>query len=139
MNVALVIARLKDQVAALKLVGGAAEIGAAAEALAASPAAFVIEERDVASPMDVANEVHQRVDVSLSVFLAVRNAKDSRGQSGADDLETLRLAVRTALLGWSPESGVAPLLYVGGELFRFEPGLIWWREGWRTDHYIRSA
>lgn len=139
MNVATIITRLDTQVAALKIVGGSAEIAAAAEALAASPAAFVIEETNKAGENPVAHDVHQRVDVSLSIFLAVKNAKDSRGQAGMSDLETLRLAVRDALLGWAPATDIEPLTYAGGELFRFDPGLIWWREGWRTAHYIRSA
>lgn len=139
MNLAAIISRIESQVTALKIVGGAAEIVAASEALAASPAAFVLEELNAAGENNVANDTHQRVEVSLSVFLAVKNAKDSRGEAGQGDLETLRLAVRAALLGWSPAAGIEPLTYTGGELFRFEPGLIWWREGWRTAHYIRSA
>lgn len=139
MNLAAIITRLDTEVAALAIVGGAAEIAAASEALAASPAAFVIEETNKAGENPVAHDVHQRVEVSLSVFLAIKNAKDSRGQSGNSDLETLRLAVRAALLGWAPAADIEPLTYSGGELFRFEPGLIWWREGWRTAHYIRSV
>ncbi len=139
MNLAAIITRLETQVTALKIVGGAAEIAAASAALPASPAAFVIEETDRAGENAVANDIHQRVDVSLSVFLAVKNAKDSRGEAGQGDLETLRLAVRAALLGWAPATDIEPLTYAGGELFRFDPGLIWWREGWRTAYYIRSA
>lgn len=139
MDLAAIITQLKAGVPALKIVGGAADIVAASEALTASPAAFVIEEADIAADNNIANDVHQRVEVSLSVFLAIKNAKDSRGEAGQGDLETLRLAMRSVLLGWSPEAAVEPLTYTGGEMFRFEPGLLWWREGWRTAHYIRSA
>lgn len=139
MNLAPIIERLKSQVIGLNIVGGAAGIAAASVSLPAAPAAYVIEEKNTTGENEIANDVHQRVEVTLSVFLAVKNAKDSRGESGQGDLETLRQAARDALLGWSPQSGVEPLTYMGGELFRFEPGHIWWREGWRTAHYIRSA
>lgn len=139
MDMAPIIARVKDQVPAFKIVGGAAGIAAAAKALAAAPAAFVVEETDSAGDNNIANDVHQRVTVNLGVFLAVPNAQDSSGEAGGGALEILRLALRAALLGWSPAAGIDPITYVSGVLFRFEPGLLWWRENWRTAHYIRSA
>lgn len=139
MNMAPIVARLSAQVSALAIVGGAAELAAATEALAASPAAFVLEEDTAARENQVVTEVHQRLDVTLGVYLAVKNAKDSRGESGQGDLETLRIATRDALLGWTPGGDVEPLTYAGGRLFSFQPGLIWWRESFRTAHYIRSA
>ena len=139
MNLAAIITRLDTQVTALKKVGGAAEVEAALKALSAAPAAFVIEQTDEAGENNLAGDVHQRVDVDLLVLLAVPNAKDSRGEAGQTDLETLRAATRTALLGWSPTSDIEPLTYKGGQLFRFDPGLIWWLDAWRTAHYIRSA
>jgi hypothetical protein len=149
MNVAPIIARLKSQVTALKIVGGAADVEAALNALAASPAAFVIEQTDEGKKNELVPDVHQRVEVGLLILLAVSSAKDSRGEAGQSDLETLRGmapngpptagSVAAALLGWSPGAGIEPLEFAGGQLFRFSRGHIWWLDAWRTAHYIRSA
>ena len=149
MDTAPIITRLRGQVTALKIVGGAAEVEAALNGLAAAPAAFVIEQTDTAKENEIANEVHQRVEVGLLVLLAVKNAKDSRGEAGQGDLETLRGivasgpppagSVAAALIGWQPAASIDPLTYSGGQLFRFDPGIIWWLEAYRTAHYIRSA
>lgn len=136
-----IITRLRSATgAAFKLVGGAADFDAAADALAASPACFVIEQANSAGENSTCGVITQRVDVHLGVLLAVPMLRDSRGDADKSALEVARAAARGALLGWTPGTPGEhdPITYAGGQLLDFTPGLLWWQDSYRTTHTISS-
>lgn len=137
MNLTSVIDRIKASTGTtFKLVGGAAEYGSAVSALAASPAAFAVEGRNTAQPSTTLSVVTQRVTVTFSVLIAVQMQADSRGQAGQAAVEAARVAVRSALLGWTPDGAIEPCAYAGGLLSDFIPGLLWWQDDYTTAHLI---
>lgn len=136
--IAEIIARLQSQVAALKLVAGAAEFGAAADANPiATPAAYVLRLSERGSESLTLARVEQRVGVEIGVVLALRNAADPLGAAANADLEALRASVRTALLGWVAPS-CDPFIFGAGGLLAFKDGHLWWQDSFSTAYDINS-
>ena len=80
----------------------------------------------------------QRIDASIGVVIATRNATDQRGAAGVDDLNALQAELRAALLGWAPGDDDDPLLAAGGQLVGFFDGFVWWQEEFVTAYHIRQ-
>lgn len=140
MNLSSVIARLKDSSVGFKLVGGAAKFEQSANGLTALPAAFVLPSKDAAEPSPYADGIVQQVVRSeFSVLIAVRNLSDDEGAAALGSLEDARVAVRTALLAWPPDSDSFGCEYVGGQIVVFENGVLWWEDNYTTATVIRSA
>jgi hypothetical protein len=98
--------RLRDQVPALRAVGNAADLQTALKAQpAAVPAAFVLREERGDEPAGYSGgSLVQRIRVALIVVLWVRNYAAAGTGSGARcEMDALQTAVRTALVGWSPD------------------------------------
>lgn len=140
MNLAPIVDRIRAQCPAFKVVGGIAELDAALQASApAMPACYV-------SPMDEqvtetlgANYTLQSVEIEFGVLIAVRNAKSSAGAESLADLDTLRQSLRAALLNHTPSGAMQPIRFTRGALIDFQPGLMWWQDGYKTAHHIRST
>lgn len=133
-----IISRLDTQVAALKQVGGAAELGAVGNGVVVTPAAFVVLLAERASGNAVENGVEQRIEVRFGVIYAVRNVQDARGAAAQGELQTLREAGFTALLGWQPEAGYDPALCHAGRLLKLENLVLWWQDEFTTAFYRRA-
>ncbi len=140
MTPASIIARLREQCAPLRLVGGAAQLERAIEALTTAPAAFVLPARESAADSPFMDQVvQQEVRSEFTVVLAVRNLADDAGSAAREELEPVREAVRVALLGWVPEDATSGCEFVGGELAQFKDSLLWWADTFATSYLIRSA
>lgn len=141
MTLAGIVARLAGQVAALGLVGGAAEFANALDALTTTPAAFVIPARDGdAAPSPFMDTLTQQdVPSEFQVAIAVKNLSDADGAAATESLEPIRVAIRGALLGWQPDAAYLPCEYVSGRLEAFDNGVLWWTETYRTGYQIRSV
>lgn len=136
--IAEIITRLQSQVAALKLVAGAAEFGAAADTNpTASPAAYVLRLSEQGGELLTYARTGQRVATEIGITLALRNLADAKGAAANVDLEALRAAVRTALLGWSAPS-CDPFEFAAGGLLAFRDGFLWWQDAYRTAYDITS-
>ena len=73
--------------------------------------------------------VLQRTEADVAVIIVTRNVSDGTGGAAADDIESLKSAVRGALIGWSPASGDAdPVEHVSGNLLKAKNGSVWHRE-----------
>ena len=132
-------ARLSS-VAALKLVGGAADFQAAAETNPlATPAAYVVllDERPGQNPR--LTGVLQQVEVAIGVAIVVRNVADKKGATGLDALDPIRAAVRGALLGYTPLTGYARLTRGQGSLLAFRDGHLWWQDMYHSSYYDQAA
>lgn len=138
--IAEIVARLIDQVPALKQIGGAAEFQAAAESNpTATPAAFVFPLRESGGASPIYGRVRQKVSASVGVVLVVRNVADAKGAAAGGDMATLRAAVESVLLGWVPVSGRDPLEFESGALLAFRNGHMWWQDAYRTQFSKSTA
>lgn len=136
----LVVQRLTDQVNALRKVAGAAELAAAQPDLRQTPAAFVIETLNRTGLSSTGTEVvSQQNAVRFGVVIAAQNLRDARGDAAGDDLNTLRLAVMTALLGWKPGDDFDPCIYAGGQFVQMNDYTIWWQDDYATASLLWSA
>jgi hypothetical protein len=136
---ALIVARLKDQVASLKLVGGAADLDAAAESLKQKPAAFVLPNSERASENKTGTMVvRQKNTVRFAVVIAVQNLRDARGENAQADLLSLRTDIMTALHGWEPNADFNPVEFSGGRLLQLADRVLWWQDEFVTAHLLRS-
>lgn len=138
MQLAPILAHIKSHCPALRQVGGAAEFSALPEAgPQAVPAAFVVplEERAGSNQLDTG--ISQRVDVRFGVILAVRNLRDGVGAAANDDLETLRRAVKAALLGWQPTGADDVCTFGGGRVLQLNNQVLWWQDDFVTAYYER--
>ncbi len=134
-----IVTRLDTEVAALKLVGGAADFQNAAESNPkVTPAAFVIPLEDMPTASETTALV-QRVFVTIGVVLVVRNVTDAKGVAAKQDLEALRVAVKEKLLGWEPAEGCDPLERGPGRLLAFRDGHMWWQDIYKTAYFDRSV
>lgn len=132
-----------DRLAALpelKMVAGAAEFQAAsATNPKAAPAAYVFLLSEAASSNSLGNvAVLQRVQAQIGVSIAVRNVADAQGAASGLDIQAVRGAVKTALLGWPPAAGHEPLERVSSDLLAFRDGYLWWQDVYATAYYDRS-
>lgn len=117
-------------------------IPAASGAIPASyPAAYVYTESRTAGLNQIATQAtSQRLEVRVAVELMVRHAGEAAsGGPAAELLEDVLEQVDAALLGWSPDQDHAPLELVGGRIVAVEPGLVTWRDTWRTSRLLRSV
>lgn len=129
-------------VSGLKMVGGAAEFQAASESNpVASPAAFVMLLSERAGEPLGLGFVHQHVHAEIGVTLAIRNLADAKGASASTDIESLRVAVCTALLGFVPvtrHGRCDPVAHGGGSLLAFRDGFFWWQDVYSTGWQLSS-
>jgi hypothetical protein len=139
MNLVPIIDRIKTLCPAFKVVGGVAEFDANLTAPPATPACYVVPQGETADQVQGMKFALQTVQVDFGVFFCLRNARDSNGQASFDDLESLRQSVREAIYGWQPVGATALIRATGSQLFDFQPGLMWWQDGYQTAHHIRST
>ena len=135
-----VVAYLQASVPALKQVGAAAQFQSAVESNPrATPAAFVISLSEDPLPSAMADQVIQRVSMTLGVILVVKNLTDHKGVAAGQDMEALRAQVKAALLGWQPAPSYDPLQRGRGTLMVFKDGHMWWQDIYLTATYDRSV
>ena len=133
-------ARLTAEVPALKLVAGAAELAALRNNPPKSrqPAAYVLPIADTAGPNSVAMAVSQQVTERFGVALALGSHEDPRGGAASEAMETVKRAVRDALLGWPPETGMEGCHYAGARTIDFRGGVVWLLLEFTTTYHIRK-
>lgn len=118
-----------------RLVGGAAEFGAAADAAPPDPAAFVLHMGDNGNLKTPFTNGVQRITRMYGVLLCVRNVSDAPGGEACIDLVALRRAVFAQLIGWMPFDGAEPLQFSMGRVLKFETGLLWWQDDFATTFF----
>lgn len=107
---------------------------------AALPRAIVALQKVEAAPAAFLGTHFQPVEAIWEVMIVMRVKQDGpTGTGQADLLDDLRAEVRKALVGWTPEpSDIAPVQYVGGEVFANEKGIMSWREMFSVNYEIRN-
>ncbi|MDE2388927.1 MAG: hypothetical protein KGN35_07595 [Betaproteobacteria bacterium] len=139
-NPAWIVTRLKTEVTALKLVGGAADLSAATDSVIQKPAAFVLPNSERASASRTGTMlVSQENTVRFAVVIAVQNLRDKRGEQAQTDLVGLRNSIVAALHGWNPDADFNPIEYGGGKLLQLTDQVLWWQDEFLTAHLLRSV
>lgn len=140
MDTTPIITRLRAQLAGAGFVAiaGAAELDAAIANTPNPPAAYVVPLAETAEAPDLAGVHHQRVLQEFAVVLVVSNLRDPAGAAAAAELQTRRLLVRSALLGWAPDAASAEVVgFVAGRMLQFVDQRLWWTDEFRvmTDYW----
>lgn len=128
MDLNAVVARLKAQLTGVKSIGASADLHAAIEGTVPLPSAFVVPLAEQGSDMDMLSQTNQRIAQVFGVIQVVSNRRDAKGAASLDDLKTLRLNLRAALVGWVPDAANGePVHFRSGRLLRLDgDGRLWW-------------
>lgn len=138
-----IIDRIRAECPQFKAVKGAAEYETAVTSgSVANPSAFVIYGTERANVNKGGSEAHiQNVRADFGVILAIRNYRvDELGTAQAADLETMRVALRQALVGWTHPSHAAAtnISFTGGQNSGLKNGTLWWTERFTYNFAIRN-
>jgi hypothetical protein len=133
----LIEARLKT-IEAFKEVAGASDMTNIMSGRLTDHGCYTFQERINATESVMVGATMQRLTVLFAVLIVVRNVKDTRGADAADASHTLQDHLKTALLGWSPDSTADPLQYSGGALVSFANGFHIWKDTYTTKQFIRA-
>lgn len=141
MDLSLITTHLRAQLTGLRSVGSAADMEAAMNGVAALPAAFVLPLAESGADIDVLSSTYQRVLQTFGVVHGTSNRRDAAGGAALDDLHALRLALRTALVGWVPDAANGEAVsFTGGRLLRLDgDARLWWMDEFELITYYWSA
>lgn len=141
MDLGPITARLKAQLTGLRSVGQSAELEAASDGMLAVPAAFVLPLAESAADMGLLGSTGQRVVQTFGVVHVVSNRRDATGGASLNDLHTLRMALRAALVGWVPDAAIGEAVtFTSGKLTRLDgDGRLWWMDEFELTTYYWSA
>ena len=140
MIVAEIEARLVERChARFAIIGDAIGLAAVRDRPKASPAAYVVPVREGSGENSRMTGVLQRTEMDVGVVIIVDNVSDAIGAAAGEDLETLKTAVRAALIGWQPASAEDVITHVSGELTNAKGGTVWWEEQFATAYYQEDS
>lgn len=137
-----VIEKLKTECGDLfRIIGTAADMAALKDARPpAMPAAYVYIVEEASEENSRANGPSlQRTEVDLGLMIVTTNVSDAKGGAAARDLEALKIAARTALVGHQPASADDPIENVGGKLVKANAGTVWWENTFGTAFYLEGT
>jgi len=141
MNLSPVIARLKVQLTGLRAVGGSADMALALRGTVVAPAAFVMPLVEQGIELPSTGPTRQRLSSLFGVVLVVENMRDATGAAALIDLETVRLQLKRALVGWVPDDSThEPVTFLRGQLVQCEgDGRLWWSDEFLlTSYYVQN-
>lgn len=107
----------------------------------ATPAAYVLVEEEHSGDNErMTGPVMQRCEGDIAVVIVTRNVSDAIGGAAAGDIETLKGAVRKALIGFVPDTsrGGDPIIHVSGNLLKAKNGHVWHRELFGAAYYLEE-
>jgi len=123
------------------IVEGAADFSTIDGVPTGMPAAYVlVEEEESGDNERATGPVLQRCEADIAVVIVTDNVSDVSGGAVASDVETLKAAVRAALIGFVPASaqGGDPITHIGGKLISARRGTVWHRELFAAAYYIEE-
>ena len=141
MDLSAIEARLKAQLTGVKSVGVAADLFAAATGVVPTPAAFVLPLADSGVDMGMLSATGEKIVQMFGVVHCINNRRDGKGGASLDDLKTLRLALRAALVGWVPDaSNGEAVTFSSGRLLNLDgDGRLWWQDEFELTTYYWST
>ncbi|MES3674604.1 hypothetical protein QC589_01470 [Halomonas elongata] len=93
-----------------------------------TPAALIYLAEDGAAGEPETIRPTQRITLSYGIWLVIKRP----------DFRAQRQALREALMGWEPTAEHEPMAYRGGQTTDIRGELIWWREFWNVDTWLRG-
>ena len=109
-------------------VAGAAQFKMVPESSSlAVPCAFVIPMDDDPSESQAQNSVRQTLKEVFSVVVSLSNTADEKGQSSANNINSIRTELWSALLGWQPGEDYDGISYEGGSLISLDRARMWYQ------------
>lgn len=141
MKMSPIIVRIRDQVDEFSdRVAGTAEFEAATEADSLDvPHAFVLPLGEEVEPSQTAGEVTQVINEHFAVVVVVDNSVDMRGQAAADELDDLRTALFSALIGWEPVAEHSGVEFRGGVHLAITRARLWHQFDFSSLHVINQT
>jgi len=141
MDLSAIVARLKAQLTGVKDVGVVADLVAAATGMVATPSAFVLPLADSAVDIGMLSQTGEKIAQTFGVVHCINNRRDAKGGAALDDLKTLRLALRAALVGWVPDaSNGEAVTFASGRLLQLDgDGRLWWQDEFELTTYYWST
>lgn len=123
------------------LVEGAADLAAIDGNPTVVPTAYVfIKEEAAEENTRATGPVLQRCENDIAVVIITSNVADATGSAALTDVEALKLAVRSALVGFVPASGAGePVEYLGARVLRFRSGYVWIELVFSVASYIEES
>jgi|GEM_PF-399340 len=138
LQLSTVVARLKNQVPAFKMIEGSAELETALKGgVRKAPACFVVAASERAATVtQMSGAIRQRVDDQFDVIYAIKNASSRGGEQAVDGgLRSLRISTLSALVGWEPTPDFGACEHESGTLISIAGGMLWWKDRLKTNHY----
>jgi len=93
-----------------------------------APAALIYLAEDAAAGELETIRPTQRVRLTYGIWLVTKRA----------GFRAERQALRECLMGWEPSPEHEPMAYRGGQTTDIRGELIWWREFWTLDTWLRG-
>lgn len=138
MNTAPLIDRLRLQCPGFKFVGGAMDLSESTLQAVVFPAAFVIPLAESAQPNQMLGTHDQQVSQTWGVVLCLKNIRTA-ARDQTPELQALRMSVRNALTGWTPEPQTQePFDFASGQLIDTEGGSLLWQDDYTRATYYRN-
>ena len=122
-----VIARLKEQVAALRSVQGAFELKKIIEGKGAppmGPACFVVPAGLIGGDITTMSEATVQDYAAAVTVLVMFRAVQGTGGDDIDDVDDVITAICEAIVGWAPDGTVGDFSLVDGKVADFERGTL---------------
>lgn len=141
MDIDLIVTRLKERLTGLKSIGASADLEASVDGVVALPAAFVLPISEDARTTAMLGMTESRVTEVFGVVHVLSNRRDAQGSAAMSDLFELRLALRTALVGWVPDLATGESVhYTSGRLINLDgKGRLWWIDQFQLTTYFRIS
>jgi hypothetical protein len=141
MDLSLILTRLQAELTGLRSVGASAELALAQAGGVAMPAAFVLPLGEAGADMGLLTSTAQKVQQTFGVVHCLANRRDPQGGAALADLHALRMALRTALVGWVPDvSNGEAVSFTTGHLLQMDgDGRLWWMDEFELTTYYWSA
>lgn len=137
----LIVERLRAQVPALQLVGGAADYAAVKEIHSfRTPSAYVIfaEEANTGKVPAAIGQCAQEAQAQFGVVLALRHYQEARGEQMQQQARELIGAVRAALIGHKPaHPGVRVLGWHSGRVLDYDAGVLLFADVYQLHHVMQ--
>lgn len=96
------------------------------ESLSQAPYVWVTSINEAGGTSPILGPVRQRIEYRFELTVGARNA---------DDMETIRNAVKGAMLNFQPIPESDPIIFRAGRMEFGDPGWFLWRDEFRTSYF----
>lgn len=140
MNLNIIIAQLRQRAPLFDgRVAGAAKFQILPEAANLKvPAVYVLPLDEQPQDQASQNGYQQTVREGFAVVVALSNTADERGQAAAQNLDTNRLALFKALLGFQPAADYDAIAFEGGQLLHLDRARLYYQFEFSVDYAIST-